>query len=95
MTPPFLLFLVVFMFPVFLVLRFGGFPISLFFFDFSIFSLVRFCSFHFPQIPIMLIEKKEGTPIRPRPRGRGVPKLGGVEVPRDSRSVQPDFRRSL
>ena len=48
-------FLVDFLFPVFLVLVGFLFPI---FFEFSIFSLVRFCSLHFPRIPH---GKKEGT----------------------------------
>ena len=69
--PPFLLFLVDFGFPIFwwiscflFLFCFGGFPISLFplFFEFSILSLVRFCSFHFPQIPIVCDVSRECIP---------------------------------
>ena len=52
----------------------------LFFFEFSIFLLVRFCSFHFPQIPIMPIEKKEGTRELPSALVRAVVALWGLAV---------------
>ena len=76
-------------------LFFGRVSYFPFFFDFSIFRLVRFCSFHFLKIPLMSMKPKEGTPIRSRSRGRGALGLGGIEVSRDSRSVQPVFRSSL
>ena len=83
---------------------FCGFPISyfLFFFGFSVFLLVRFCSrldLVRPRPPNSLDahgKKREGTrelpsALVPRPRGRGAPKLGEIEVSRDSRSVQLVF----
>ena len=51
--------------------------------------------FPFPPDPpdVHEAQRKEGTPIRSSPRGRGALGLGGIEVSRDSRSVQPVFRR--
>ena len=81
-------------FPVSCFFGLGGFPISLFSLSFLFLWLVRFCSFHFLKIPLMSMKPKEGTPIRSRSRGRGALGLGGIEVSRDSRSVQPVFRRA-
>ena len=97
--PPFLLFLVDFLFlvgflcPVFLVLVGFLFPffLSVFYFLIGAFLCLSISS----RSPWMSMKPKEGTPIRSRPRGRGALGLGGIEVSRDSRSVQPVFRRSL
>ena len=74
------------------------FPNFPFFFEFSVFLggflVGAFCSFHFLQIPLMSMKPKERTPIRSRSRGHGALGLGGIEVSRDSRSVQPVFRRA-
>ena len=85
------LFLVDFLFPVFFC--FGGFPISLFSLIFYFF-IGAFLFFSFPPNSHNAHGKKEGTLIRPRPRGRGAPKLGEIEVSRDSRSVQLVLRAS-
>ena len=99
--PPFLLFLflVGFLFrggfPVSYFFGFGGFPISLLIWVFY-FLIGAFLFFPFPPDPpdVHEAQRKEGTPIRSRSRGRGAPKVGGIEVSRDSRSVQLVFRAS-
>ena len=73
--------------------RVSYFPFSL---SLLFFLIGAFLFFPFPPDPPDVHEAEgQGTPIRSRPRGRGALGLGGIEISRDSRSVQPVFRRSL
>ena len=81
------------------ILVFGGFPISHFLLSFLFFDWCVFVLFSFPPNSHNAHgkkkkrKKKEGAP-RPRLRGRGAPKFGGIEVSRDFRSVEVFFRCS-
>ena len=100
MPPPFLLFLVDFLFvggfPVSYFFGFGGFPISLFSLSFP-FSGWCVLFFPFPPDPPDVHEAQGGNshPLSSaRSWRRGALGLGGIEISRGSRSVQPVFRRA-